>query len=48
MQKFYGKGTPPPQAPSPSARRLDFKLNVTPPEKNPSYGLEHVYWCTYE
>jgi len=46
MQKFSGEGTPPPQTPphlgaygasifAPTV----LKLNVTPPEKNPSYGL---------
>ena len=44
MQKFSGEGTPPPQTPPPlcfDLRATALKLNVTPPEKNPSYGLDN-------
>jgi len=40
MQKFSGEGDTPSPDPTPSAPTA-LKLNVTPPEKNPSYGLVH-------
>jgi len=41
MQKNFGEGTPPPQTPGASIfAPTALKLNVTPPEKNPSYGLD--------
>jgi len=44
MQKFSGEGDIPSQTPpaptAPRSSRTAVKLNVTPPEKNPSYGLD--------